>query len=192
MTHISPYFACPDEKHWNKGHFWKYWVLKKEFLLNKPCCGPRSLGEHHWVNFRHFGDLSPGVRPFPPKFPSVQNNEYFRDLHSYRGSYVLMRERQGKNKFSRLTSSKYCCFKKKGASIHLLLLVKQINTQKSSPGCWFKITTLKCEYHENDTKQKRKMNKISSNLWLFQNSNQNNWISIKISKFQKAKDSKFH
>ena len=59
---------------------------------------------------------------------------------------MLMRERQGKNKFSRLTSSKYCCFKKKGASIQLLPLVKQINTQKSSPGCWFKITTLSCDF----------------------------------------------
>ena len=74
--------------------------------------------------------------------PWSKNYEYFRVLPSYRGSYVLMGERQGKNKFSQVTSSKYCCFKKTGASIHLLPVAKQINTQKSGPGCRFKITTL--------------------------------------------------
>ena len=65
----------PDEKHWNKGNFWKYWVLKKEFLLNKQCYGPKGLEEHQWVHSRHFGHLSPGVRPFPQNRCIFQNNE---------------------------------------------------------------------------------------------------------------------
>ena len=119
MILILLFFCWKDFHLRNKSHFWKFWDLQKDFLLNKPCCGPKGLEEHYWVHFRYFGILSPGVRPFPPKFPSVQNNEYFRDLHSYRGSKVLMRERQGKNKFSRVTFSMYCPFKKKG-SIHAL------------------------------------------------------------------------
>ena len=127
---------------WNKGDFWKFWVLKKEFLLNKPCWRPKGLGEHLWVHSRHFGHLSPGVRAIPPKTPSLQNNGYFRDLPFYRGSYVAMVERQGKNKFPRVTFSMYCPFKKKGASIKSLPVTKQINTQKYRTPWWFKITTL--------------------------------------------------
>ena len=145
MTLILRLFCCLGEMTWNnsnKGHFWKFWDLKKEFLLNKPCWRPKGLGEHHWVHSWHFGRLSPGVRTIPQKSPSPQNNGYFRDLPFYRGSYVAMVERQGKNKFPRVTFSMYCPFKKKGASIHPLPVTKQINTQKYSTPCWFKITTL--------------------------------------------------
>ena len=140
---IWSHFSKATKKTQNKGHFWKFWVLKKEFLLNKPCWRPKGLGEHHWVHSWHFGRLSPGVRTIPQKSPSPQNNGYFRDLPFYRGSYVAMVERQGKNKFPRVTFSMYCPFKKKGASIKSLPVTKQINTQKSSTPCWFKITTLK-------------------------------------------------
>ena len=75
---------------WIKGHFWNFWDLKKEFLLNKPYWWPKGLEQHQWVHSRHFGQLSPGVQTSPPITPSLQNNEYFRDLPSYRKFYIFL------------------------------------------------------------------------------------------------------
>ena len=36
-----------EEITWNKGHFWKFWDLKKIFLLNKPYWTPKGLEKHH-------------------------------------------------------------------------------------------------------------------------------------------------
>ena len=58
----------------NECNFWKYWVLKTEFLLNKPCCEPKGLEEHQWVHSRHFGHLSPGVLTFPENPSIFQDN----------------------------------------------------------------------------------------------------------------------
>ena len=134
----------PDEKAWNKGNFWKYWLLKKEFLLNKPIYRPKGLEEHQWVHSRHFGHLSPGVRPFPQNPSIFQNNEYFRYLPSFRGSYVAKGERQGKNNYFFMTLSMYHVFRKKGACVHSHPVEKQKIPPKSGRRSWFKITTLIC------------------------------------------------
>ena len=127
---------------WNKGHFWNFWVLKKEFLLNKPCWGHKGLEEHDWVHSWHFGHLSPGVRPFPQNPSIFQNNEYFRYLPSFRGSYVAKGERQGKNNYFFMTLSMYNVFRKKGACVHSHPVEKQKIPPKSLRRSWFKITTL--------------------------------------------------
>ena len=69
----------------NLGYFWKFWILKNEFLCNKTCFAPEVLGEDQWVDCTHFGHLSPGVRPFPENPPIFQNNGKIRDFAQFRG-----------------------------------------------------------------------------------------------------------
>ena len=69
----------------NKGHFGKFWVLKSDFLLNKPSGAPKVLEEDQWAHCRHFGHLSPGVRSFPPKAPIFENDVIFGYLPTFRG-----------------------------------------------------------------------------------------------------------
>ena len=86
------------------------------------------------VQCRHFGHLSPGVRPFPKNAPIFQNNEYFRYLASFRGSYVDEGDRQWQKTFFPADLLKVLSFQKKGASIQLLPVEKQKIAQKYRRG----------------------------------------------------------
>ena len=103
----------------------------------------KKLG-YMWVHPRHFGKLSPGVRPFPQNPPIFQNRRFFQDLYILEGSYVPRGDRQGKNKFPPATPPRYCLSKNKGALIHSLPAEKQKKAPKYRPGWGSKITTLIC------------------------------------------------
>ena len=50
--------------------FWKPIFSSRSIVMDRM-----EFFENNWVHCRHFGQLSPGVRPFPQKSPISQNNE---------------------------------------------------------------------------------------------------------------------
>ena len=124
-------------------HFWKFWDLKHEFLLNNQLYWPKKKLEHYLAHSCHFGHFSPGVRPFPPKAPIFQNSDIFANMAILGGLYVDEGDRQGKNYFFCGTPSMSCLFKKKGAVIKSLPGKPPKFWQKLARGVYFEITTLK-------------------------------------------------
>ena len=55
-------------------------VLRKNFLLNKQWYGPSGIIWEQLGKLCYFGNLSPGVQPFPKTSLIIQNNEYVQAI----------------------------------------------------------------------------------------------------------------
>ena len=74
----------------------------------------KKLG-YMWVHPRHFGKLSPGVRPFPQNPPIFQNRRFSR-IYTYSGGHMCPGgTARGKYIFPPATPPRYCLSTKKGA-----------------------------------------------------------------------------